>query len=626
MGGDNKIAIGTAEARAFLSKHHPFDLLPGDALDELAAAVKVARITAGEGVMKPGDEVRHLSVVYSGATETHTPEGHLLARTAEGECFGIRSLLRGGTAVNRIDVIEDGALLLIPASLFEKLRADHPPVAYFFAAFDTNRLSGGEGAAVREPSMELLTKPVRALVKRGAISVTTSATIAEAARMMRDERVSSVMVTDDSGALRGIVTDRDLRSRVVAEERPYGDPITAIMSPDPSTVDVDDDAFDALLLMVKRNIHHVPVVEHGKVVGCLTGSALVQSHTTSPLFVARALHECTTVEEMAGVMRRVPELVHQMVDSGATSASIGRIVTSMTDSLTVQLAKKAEAELGPPPVPYLWLAAGSQGRQEQTALSDQDNAMVIDDSYDPAVHGEYFKALAKSVCDGLDACGYIYCPGEMMAMTDQWRQTVSTWREYFTRWIDQPEPKALMLSSVFFDLRPIHGEMSLFDGMHEMILEKTRKNRIFQAHLARNAMSREAPLGFFRNFVLVRGGDHDHTLDLKHNGVVPIVEMARLYALSGGLAAINTPDRLAACAEAKVLSGQGASDLMDALEFIAITRLRHQARRMREGKKADNYLPPDELSAFERNHLKSAFAVVKSMQQSMANTYQLGRF
>ncbi|WP_029009890.1 putative nucleotidyltransferase substrate binding domain-containing protein [Azospirillum halopraeferens] len=610
---------------AFLGVHHPFDLLPADVLAEIAGTVTAVDLAPGTVVMNPGDAVDCLYVVRSGAVETRDPDGQLLARLGEGECFGVRAILRGGVAVNRSDVIEDARLLRLPVAVFDRLRRDHPPFAYHFAAFDGGRLRDSYESTGAPRNLDLLTKRVGALITRGPVTIDAAASVHEAACVMRDQRVSCVLVTE-GGALTGILTDRDLRGRVVAERLDYATPVARVMTHGPHRVQASDHAFDALLLMTRHNIHHLPVMDGDAVTGCLTGSALVDSHTTSPLFLARNIHTCTTAEELRAVILRVPDLVHEMADWGGTARGIGRVVTTLTDATTLRLLHLAEQRLGPPPVPYVWMAAGSQARQEQTALSDQDNCLILSDDFREAEHGAYFRDLSRFVCDGLNTCGYIHCPGEMMAMTDQWRQPLAVWKEYFRRWIEEPEPRALMLSSVFFDLRPVHGDASLYEDLSTGILEKSRKNRIFQAYMARNALSHQPPIGFFRNFVLASGGDHRNALDLKHTGVVPIVDLARVYALAGGVKAVNTFERLTAATSARTLSKEGSLDLIDALEYISLTRLRHQARLIREGRKADNFLEPDELSSFERSHLKAAFTVVKTMQASMAATYQLGRF
>ncbi|CAA7616834.1 DUF294 nucleotidyltransferase-like domain-containing protein [Magnetospirillum sp. UT-4] len=613
-----------ADIRDFLSVHHPFDLLPISALDEAAAAVEIVRAAKGTVLWQPGDRVAALYVVRSGAAETLDGDGQLLARMGEGECFGVRALLRDGVAVNRTEIIEDCELWLLPQALVARLRADHPPLSYFFAMFDGGRIGDAMKAGAKE--MGLLSMRIQDVLSRAPVTAPGDITVQDAARRMREHKVSALMLTAPDGALAGILTDRDLRSRVVAEGLALDTPVAAVMSHGPRCIEATDLVFEAMLAMSRHNIHHLPVLDHGRVVGCLTTSTVADTHTHSPLFLAKKIHLADATEGLRAVTAQIPALVEDMAAADATAQSIGRVVSALTDAVTERLLALAEARLGPPPVPYVWMAAGSQARQEQTALSDQDNCMILADAYDEAAHGDYFRTLATFVTDGLNACGYVYCPGEMMARTDQWRRPLAAWREYFRKWIDEPQPKALMLSSVFFDLRAVHGDAGLFEDLHRSIVEKSQRNRIFQAHMAHNALTHRPPLGFFRNLVLASGGGRDHTLDLKHNGIVPIVDLARVHGLAAGVPAVNTFERIEAAGAAKALSQDGAADLRDALEFISIVRLRHQARCIREGRKPDNFASPDDLSSFDRSHLKAAFNVIKTLQSSLANTYQLSRF
>ena len=213
-----------------------------------------------------------------------------------------------------------------------------------------------------------------------------------------------------------------------------------------------------------------------------------------------------------------------------------------------------------------------------------------------------------------------------MATNPQWRQPLRAWRGYFHNWINKPEPKALMLASIFFDLRPVHGEQRLYQRLQVEILNKTRNNGIFTAYMAANALTHRPPLGFFRTFVLIHDGKHDDTLDLKHRGIVPITDLARALALSQGVSAINTNDRLQAAVRSGALSEEMGENLEDALEFIASLRIRHQANLIRQGAPIDNYLPPDDLSELDRKHLRDAFKVIQGMQETLEHRYQLARF
>jgi CBS domain-containing protein len=363
------------------------------------------------------------------------------------------------------------------------------------------------------------------------------------------------------------------------------------------------------------------VVSPDRVIGMVTATDLLQRHSTSAVHLVGDVYKRNTVEEMAEISATVPELLVNLVSSGATAQSAGHIITAVGEAITCRLLQLGEEQFGPPPIPYAWIVCGSQARNEQTAHSDQDNGIILDDSYDEASHGEYFVQLANFVCDGLNACGYVYCPGDIMAKTDKWRQPLAKWKGYFRNWIDEPEPKALMHASIFFDMRCLYGQSELFEELHAYQLQKSSGNRIFLAFMAGNALQHTPPLGFFRNFVLEKGGEHDHTLNLKHNGVVPIIDLARVYALAGGSPAVNTYDRLRAALHSREISHGSAEDLLDAFEFISHVRLENQARQVRAGGTANNFVSPQELSHFERNHLKDAFSVVRTLQQTLAQRY-----
>lgn len=440
---------------------------------------------------------------------------------------------------------------------------------------------------------------------------------------MKDAKVSSLLVCDNK-KLAGLVTERDLRDRVVAAALPFESPVEEIMTRNPITLDVNALAFDALITMTQNNIRHLPLVRsNGEVAGVLSNSSLVQQQASSAVYMVGDIHKRDTFEGLAEVVKRVPQMLCTLVETGASAYTVGHIVSSIADAATARLLKLGEDTYGPPPVPYLWCASGSQARQEQTSVGDQDNAMIIDDAYDAAAHGDYFKSLANFVNDGLDACGYIYCPGDVMARTDEWRQPLRVWREYFTNWIEAPEPKALMLSSIFFDLRGIWGDMNLLSPLQDLVAQKAPENRLFIGHMVGNALTHKPPLGFFRNFVLIHDGDHNDTFDLKHTGVVPIVDIARIVALEGRLHETNTFDRLMAQGDGKVLSPSGRRDLLDAYEFIATTRLQHQVKQIRQGDTPDNFMKPEELSHFERNHMKDAFSVIKTIQSALSNAHPI---
>ena len=316
-----------------------------------------------------------------------------------------------------------------------------------------------------------------------------------------------------------------------------------------------------------------------------------------------------------------------MVRSSLPAYDIGHAISSIGQAITRRLLRLAEKQFGPPPVPYTFVVGGSMARREQTAYSDQDNGMILSDDYDAEVHAEYFANVARFVCDGLDTCGYRYCPGDIMATNERWRQPLQVWRQYFSHWIEQPEPQALLHASVLFDLRGLYGEEALLTSLRRDMLQKTRDASLFQAFMAGNALSFRPPLGIFKGFVLEKNGDNEKVLDMKARGVVPVIELARVYTLAQGIDEFNTTERLQALAEAPGgISDENIADLKDAFEFISTTRLEHQAMQIESGKAPDNLVSPEQLSSLERRHLKDAFAVVSDAQGRMARRYQANRF
>ncbi len=607
-----------------LASAEVFKDLPEPARRDLAARASARSVERDAVVAELGNSLERIGIIASGGLEVRSATGKIFARLTAGQSYGVHAVLAGTKPNYRVVATEDTRIVEIPRAALLPLAEATPDFEKRFAGIGFQRREGrGEPVPTdRDAAVDLMTTSASELMTAGLITTTSTTPMIEAARIMRDKNVSCLPVVDDE-KLVGIITDTDLRNRIVAEGADVTQPVSAYMSTTLSTLESDALAFDALILMMHRDIAHLPITSGGKLAGILTHTNLVRAQSRSAVYMIGEIHRFERVEDMAAVVRQIPELLVTLVESGASAYKIGRIVTAICDAVTHRLIALAEDRLGPAPVPYVWAACGSQGRQEQTGVSDQDNCLILHDSYDPAQHGQYFEDFAKFVSDGLDACGYFYCPGDMMATNPQWRQPLANWKSYFREWIDNPGPKAQMLASVMFDQRPIHGDRSLFDALQSHTLERARKNSIFIAHLLSNALTHGPPLGFFGTLT-TEGGEHRGKIDLKHTGVVPVVDIARVYALEAAISDVNTHDRLQQGRAANVLSQSGSADLLAAFEFIAITRLRHQVRQIRSGRKPDNYMSPDEISHLERDQLKKAFQVVKTIQSALSNAHQIG--
>lgn len=602
----------------FLAALPGFDNLDDARIADCAKNINIAYYRKGEDILTTGSENRYLHIIRSGAVELRDDSGEMMTRLAESDCFGFPSLMNNAPARNHSVAIEDSLVYHLDGDAFARARHASEAFDTFFIRALSDRLTT-QPAAPTFRGVSGVT--VRSLITRPPVSVDAHASIREVAQKMVDSRVSAMLIMK-AGELQGIVTDRDIRKRVVAAGLATDLPVTDVMSTSPTTLDGDAHAYEAAMVMMQNNIHHLPVTSDGELLGMVARSDFMRLETEHPLYLVSDIGKQTSAAGVVAACKRLPGLIVGQIESDANGEQLGKFITMITDAVTRQLLRIAETEYGPPPCDYAWVALGSQGRFEQSAKSDQDNALVLSDKA-TAADDEYFATIAKVVNDGLDACGYVYCPGDVMAANPKWRQPLKTWQQYFNRWITVPEQKALMHSNIFFDLRCVAGQPSLVDALKKSIRRDARKNEIFLALMARNAMDYQPPLGFFRQFVLEKSGEHKNTLDLKLHGIMPIVEIARIRSLAAGELRISTRNRLLAAARAREITETDAANLIDALDFIEKLRIEHQSRQLQAGVEPDNYLSPEELSPLVRQNLKSAFSQVRVSQAALLNRFHL---
>ncbi len=614
------------EIRDYLAQCQPMKSLPPSTLDGLAQAVEPLTVAQGEVVMRIGSTNTHVFLIRHGAVELLRPNGDLHGRFVAGDWFGYRSVMRGGEVSLDVRTLEDSLFYTIPNTVFMQLLTSSERLTHYFSEHKPERLRNALQDLRHTDDHAMITLHVGDLMKLPML-VNGQDSIQQVAQQMSKTSSRTALIADQDARLSGIVTDTDFRA-VVAQGMDIHQPIAHIMTPNPLTLAPHNQASEALLLMARRNIRHVPVIDRGEVVGVISASDLLHGQSHGAIYLVGDIFSANSVERLTELSTRLPKILVGLVRQSLPAYDIGHAITSIGQAIARRLISMAEERFGKPPVPYAFIVAGSMARREQTAHSDQDNGMILSDDYNEAEHGEYFRNVAKFVSDGMDACGYVYCPGNIMATNDQWRQPLSVWRGYFHQWITTPQAQALLNASIFFDLRCLHGDESLLQRLYDEILSKTKASTLFQAFMASNSLSHTPPIGFFRGFVLDKNKDNqgEKGMDMKKRGVVPVIDVARVYALAGGINAVNTWERLDAIAAAGSITQSTVDDVKDAFEFISMVRLQHQAQQIEQGQKPNNYVPPEELSALERRHLKDAFEVVSSMQDMMTTRYKADNF
>jgi CBS domain-containing protein len=627
------------EIQRFLQRFPPFDELSDDALSHLAMQVEIAYHIAGSDILNYGEPAKDLFVVRSGAVETFRRNGELFNRLDIGGVFGQTGLMMRGRVRFPTRALEDSLVYCIPAELFNDYFDQHEKFSNYFEVDNVALLH--QSVVDQTSKNDLTTDKAKTLLKRGVVTVTKSTAISKAALIMTQEQVTSLLITDpdkpiesdpedDDGQAIGIITDRDFITRVIAQELDLKTPISEVMSENMVTLDENAYVYEVMLAMLRFNVHHLPILKKKKPIGVITLADIVRYESQSSLFLVRGIFAQQTVAELASYAHWVPEAFVRMVNEDANSHMIGSAMSVIGRSFKQRLLELAEETLGKPPIPYCFLALGSMARDEQLLITDQDNAIIFDDSYVAELHDEYFSALTQFVCDGLNACGYTYCTGDIMATNPKWQLTLSQWKDLFSQWMADPDPEALLHCSIFFDLDSVWGRVQWADELRQHIATRAKGNLIFLAALARNALSRKPPLGFFKEFVMEKDGQHNNTINLKRRGTAPLTDVIRVHALAVGSRARNSFERLEDIIDTKLLPDGNAQDLSDALEYLSIVRVRHQAFDVNQKLPPDNNIEPDKLSRFERRNLKEAFQVLSAAQNFLkyrytANTVMTGK-
>ncbi|KOO04518.1 putative nucleotidyltransferase substrate binding domain-containing protein [Vibrio nereis] len=616
------------EIKNFLTQHPPFDELEDDVLNFITQHIEISYFREDTPVIHFGDEIHDLYMVRSGVVEVYRRKGELYNRLDEGALFGQMGLLTNNKVRFPVKAIKDTLLYCIPESVFQEVYDNHESFADFVEVQDNARLR--QAVSNSNEQNDLTTSKVRTLITRDAPYIYQDETIQSAAVKMADENVSALLVVDpevmeddeDNSPLVGIITDRDLCTRVLAQGLDSSEAVSDAMTTELISIDHNAYVHEVMLKMLRYNVHHLPVLKDNNPIGIIEVSDIVRYESQNSLLLVSSIFQQQSIEDLAAVSEQVKSSFVRMVNEDANSHMVGSAMSVIGRSFKQRIIELAEEELGEPPVPYCFLALGSMGRDEQLLVTDQDNAIILDNTFIKEEHDSYFVELAKRVCDGLDKCGYRYCTGDIMATNDMWRMTRTEWEECFADWIDDPNPKALLNASIFFDLDGVYGRLKWAEQLNGFIVRRARKNNRFLACLARNALNRTPPLGFFKDFVMEKDGQHRNSINLKRRGTAPLADLIRVHALAVGSRSKNSFERLDDITEAGILPKGKAEDLRDALEFISMVRIRHQAFDVENEIDPDNNIEPESLSDFERRNLKDAFQVLSNAQNFLKYRYQ----
>ncbi len=627
------------EVTEFLKKIPPFQFFDEASLSNVTSNISMDFYPKGSTIQYQGGPAsEYLHIIKKGEVKVvirnETDEVFVDYR-GEGDLIGYLMIFGGDKARATVTAIDDTICYLIKREVIQNLLDTNPPVREFFhKSFLTRYLDRtfkeiqGKNLAYGGGDKILFTMRVGEIGSKDVIKASENITIQEAAEIMSNYNISSLILVDANDTPSGIITNRDLRDKVVSRGKDCTAPVKDIMSTPRVRSDVKEYCFEALMKMVKHNVHHLLIMKDKKLQGILTNHDLMMIQGTSPLSIVKDIESQNVIATLIPVSQRINDMVGLLLSQGAKASSITRIITEINDRLIRKILMIAEERFGEPPVPYCWVVFGSEGRKEQTFKTDQDNALIYHDPADPEMEEaakEYFRDFTLFVRDGMLKCGYPLCAADFMATNPMWCQPLHIWRNYFTNWISSPNSEAVLNAVIFSDLRAIYGEPRLLEWLRDHVAALLRDNQVFLGYIANMAVRNVPPISFLKTLVVERDGEYRDRLDLKTRGLAPLTDIIRLFAIEGGLRETGTVERINALKDSHPFVKDYVDELLHSFEFIMLLKIQHQFEQVREGQDVNNFIHSHKLSNLEKRIAKETFQLIGKIQDLIIERYHITR-
>lgn len=632
--------------QTFLRGVAPFSLLSDKELEELGKKLLIEFFPKDTLILRRDvDKAEFVYVVRKGAV--HITRGiadeneRLVSICGEKDIFGVSSVLENEAFVFNAKTSQDTICYLLPKEDFKALLSKHKALADFFSSqlsvsLANAYLEGTLRLAQRKSTDELslLYNPIRSLIKRSPVVCPPELSVREAAEVMTLERIGSIVVVDEQRRPIGILTDTDMRAKIVAKNIPTDTPISKVMSSPVITIDAEQSILDGLMLMTRRRIHHLCVTESQgateQFLGLVSKHDLVLLHGISPVAAVKNLESQQNVQGLLETRTQMDAVIDSLISQGIRARKLTEIITAFNDKLTEKLLEFAMQRMqeqgeGTPPLPFAWMALGSEGRKEQTTATDQDNAIVFENTSDSERAKAYFLKMAEFVVNDLEQCGFPKCKGFIMATTPEWCVSLNEWKQHFRKWVHSAHPKALLHSTIFLDFRALYGKTELIDALYDTLFKEIDQAPNFLFFMTQNALRTKPPIGFFGTFVVESSGENKHKFNLKERALRPLIDSARILSLAARVAETSTVKRLSLAKEQGLLREALLENAIEAFDYLMTLRLTHHSRQRQMGKTPDNFIDPDDLSAIERNAVKEAFRVIEELQAELRDKFGGGR-
>ncbi len=543
-----------------------------------------------------------------------------------GDNFGgISILFNEGVSIRSLELLEDSVFVTLDAIFFLDLCRNYPLFQEYFACeFGKCMLNKSFAGIIsrqirdKEFSLPFFNRPISSIFKPNISTCDRETTIEDAAIKMSRNNASAILVKNEGQFIEGIVTDADFKHKVVTGKHQSSEPISAIMSSPLISISSDCQVFEAFLNMHNNDKRHIAVYsQSGDITGIVSQKDLISAQTESAYLLIKTALSARSMREIENIHPKLEKMLFDPLRNGANPEYITRLISACSDAVTHKIISFSMEKAGPPPCQFVFLTMGSEGREEQTLISDQDNAIVYEDTKDPEKTKNYFDALSILICDQLNMAGYSFCKGGNMAKNPKWCQPMSQWKKYFNTWIRNSSPENLLYFSIFFDFRGTYGDTALSDELKSFLLTAIKDEPWFLRHLTENALNFKPPIGIFGKLIVETEGDQKGALDLKLV-LLPIIDFTRIYALKNGISQTNTLTRLFRLYTRHILTGKEYLDIVRAYNYLMQLRfLRQITTIMDEQKKPDNFINPRNLSSIDHILLKETFRIIEKLQQKL---------
>ena len=621
----------------FLRAYPPFDRMEHEALYFLGEHARLAYYPAGGLILSPdAGVVQSLCILQRGkvvvryASEVGGGD-HASLTLGPGECFSIGAVMARRASTSSYTALDDVFCYELSAESFFALMQKSAVLNFFCTQHLASLLGQSRQQLQRQFSQHVaeqqtMNSPLASVIKKAPLAVTPQTPIRQVVELMAASSVGSMIIVDEAQQPVGIFTQSDVLKRVVLAGICLDDPIERVMSRQPHTLPVAANAYDAALAMAMHGVRHVLAVDDGgRLKGVVSERDLFTLQRVGLRQIRQTLDGATGIDMLLQASADVRQLSLNLLAQGVGAEQITQFISALNDALTRRIIALNLERHDLYGIDWAWLSFGSEGRDEQTLSTDQDNGIVYvcTDIMDREQTQLRLLEFARDVNLDLDKCGFPLCTGNIMASNPELCLTLEEWEEKFEVWIRTPEPQALLNATIFFDFRPLYGAFNLADRLRLTLLRRTRDNPLFLRLLAANALSVAPPLGTFRDFVTDADAQHPGTIDLKKYGARLFIDAARVFAMANDVAATNTVQRLKQSALLMAISADEAAAVVDGFNFIQLMRLRHQHAEQVLGREGGNLIRPDELNEVERRILKESFRQARKLQQRLKLDYQL---